>query len=179
MPSIREILRNLEAEKFNREVAAKLIKLYLPNAVVKVNEERKGIPKPDILVAIDNMSIPIEVKRRTHLGYFYIVEQRGTTRKGTKKIPYTVCFKDQTKLVSYKNRTLFERTNFAWQVKAMLRDHGACLFLVNANVQPFTPFYRRTVYGPLVLSNFKTLEKSLDLSLDLAHDYLQQNGWRL
>lgn len=155
-------IRNWEAEKFNK-LPARFIKEYWPNADVVVNREIPGIPAPDILVRLDGLKIPIEVKYRTHLGYFYIHKGR--------RYGYTVCFKDQERITSYKNKVMFKRENFWRQVEAMLRDHGSCMFLVNADVRPRTPVYKRTRQGPLVLSNFTTL---LD-SLDLAYRFLENS----
>ncbi len=152
----REAERRRDAEKFNK-VVANLIERHWSDAVVEVFEERIGIPKPDILVTLDGAKIPIEVKHRSRRGYFYMTRRGGS---------YAICFKDRGEVVSVKNRSMYKREYFGHQVAAMLRDHGACLFLVNADVQPQTLIYGYARGGLVVLSNFVTFEQSLDMVYD-------------
>jgi len=135
--------RTNEAKKFN-EVTANLIRKYWPDSDVTVYEEEKGSPNPDILVERNGLKLPIEVKSRQY-GYFFIPTYGRLT----------VCF----------NPTIskYKRESFRHQMGATLGNYGVSLFLVRGEVRPNPPICKYSKKGLIVLSNFKTLEKSLDM----------------
>lgn len=139
-PSVKR--RTNEAKKFNK-VTATLIKNHWPDCEVTVYEEKKGSPNPDILVERNGLKIPIEVKSRRS-GYFYIPKYGALT----------VCFGPTSN---------YERESFRHQMSTTLGNYGASLFLVRGEVRPETPVSKYSKKGILVLSNFKTLEESLEM----------------
>ena len=150
--------RQRVAGKFNR-VIARLIERYWSDAIVEVFEEKKGIPKPDIEVRRNGLKIPIEVKSRKD-GYFFLVELPGQM--------YTVCFKRNG--LGYRHRKLTYGPESFWpQVIAALNNYGVSLFLVQGevigeNMDPRSLTYIHGRRGLLVLSDFRGMENSLDLT---------------
>lgn len=151
---LARINRKREAEKFNKVVAS-LIKDYWPDADVQVYAERIGIRKPDIEVIRNGLIIPIEVKTRWVPGYFNIKELRDGRS--------IICFNGCN--LAYRNSV---NEYFRCQTSVMLGKYGISLFLVNAEVYPQTPVSRHERGGLVLLSNFQTME----LSLEIAYDFL-------
>jgi hypothetical protein len=148
-PPSRVYLEGMRQTEDFKRAAVDAIMKYWPSATVEISEERKGIPKPDILVEQSGLKIPIEVKTRTE-GYFSLIAMRS----GRYNVLYTP--------IRRKNR----QRAFGPQVAAMLRDHNMSLFLVNTDVYPQSPSHVDVSEGRLILSDLSTFEQSLDLAYE-------------
>lgn len=142
---------NDESFRLNK-VLSSMIKNYWPESEIQVFPEVKGIDNPDIVISLNDLKIPVEVKTRKN-GYCTLLYNGNT------------CTVRYFPSEHYKGGNLysgFETKDFANQVTATLMNYGIALFLINGRVRPKTPICRLEKRGLVILSELSTLEQSLD-----------------
>ena len=120
---------------------------YAPAMIVEAKN------KPDILININDLKIPVEVKSRKY-GYFFIYAPESGNCQ--------ICHCPSSKTKIYRPIRELGIENFNHQVRATLENYGISLFLINGHVRPKSPLYRTNERGLVILSELETFDTALN-----------------